>query len=187
MINYLDKSNALQEERNDDDKAIVFSYTIDDILSLCYEVSQNMASLLVTEGGLTLIDEYSMDESKPSDEMKKSFISKVWSDISRLLLKVYDDTLKDYHYIEDTEFSIPVINNSICDTSVLKVVDDAIRDVAVYSVVSSWYTLTNNEKLKAMSLTDYNDAFSKLLGAVKKMETSLLRKQLKSAIFDSMI
>lgn len=191
MIKYLPKDKTgisdLTTTRGDDDTGIVFCYTNTEILNLCYEVSQNMGNLIIDGNGNSLIDDIVMDENRPSDTLKEKLIKKGWSDISSLMLKIYNDKLKNLHKVEDDNIYIPVISNSLCGDNVLNVVDDAIKDVLVYGIVSSWFADVNNEALKTMSLTEYNDVLSKLVRAIRNMESALLRKTINSPIFDSMI
>lgn len=191
MIKYLPKDKTeikdLSETRADDNIGIVFCHTITDIKNLCYEISQNMVKLAIDSEGNSLIDDMAMDDSYPSDTLKNKLIEKEWSNVSSLMLKVYDDILDSINTIDNTSIYIPVINNPLCEENVLKIVDDAMVDVMVYGILTSWFTDVNNEALKAMSLTEYNTALSKLIRAVRKMESALLRKKVSSPLFDSMI
>lgn len=159
------------------DKAIVFEYDLLKLIKTIYETCQNMVKIATSENGTILVDEYSMDDQTPTDDMKNQLFNTAASEIMEKLYRfVSDDIVINETGGYEVEYSasvktarFPIDNVDKYETSILESIDKYISDMIVYGVLDAWFTAVNSDVLKNMALSKYNIANSRMSMLMKPL------------------
>lgn len=178
MLKYLSTSSTLSTTRvAATDKAIVFEYDLSKLIKVIYETCQNMVKIASDQNGNILVDEYSMDDQTPTDDMKNQMFNNAASAIMDKLYRFVSDSIMvdttagySVEYGSDSKIArFPIDNVDKYETSMLESFDKYINDMIVYGVLDAWFTAVNSDVLKNMSLSKYNVANSGLSILMKPM------------------
>ena len=174
---------------------IEFSYDASTLKKSFLESGGNMLSIQTDTNGFANIELYNElfpffenDSELVTDEMWKRMFYTAQTYIHQSIRKLVPadyDSIGSFD-INDGSISISI---SLADYNKadLQVMDATIYDALVYGAVAEWFTNADVEPLIKISRDKQAESLTSLALVTRKLEAVLLRKPLKSAIFDSMI
>jgi hypothetical protein len=120
------------------DGNIIFSYKKDDLFKSVFLLSSYRARNIRTEEGKSLLDELALTEDE-RDAFEEKLIEGADIVIGRME-KLVSDT--DYHANTDTDISFTIKDRQAYNENVVKMIDRAIKEILVKSVMVGWSQLT---------------------------------------------
>lgn len=178
MVKYLTSEKKLSDTRTPDtDVAVVFEFDLSDMIKTIYETCQNMVKIASSDNGDILVDEYSMDDQTPTDNMKNQLFNNAAQPVmDRLWRLISDNVVSDSTGGFSVEYSssvkkarFPIDNVDSYDIGMLMSVDRYIGDMLIYGTLSAWFTAVNGEQMRQMSASKYNEALSGFISHIKPL------------------
>lgn len=180
MIKYLKPGTSgdfeLTETSSDTDIAIVFCYDLAEKIKVIYEICQNMVKIAYDQNNNILIDEYSMDDLTPTDELKQQMFNNASSFVIEHLFRfVSDDVASNatggfmIEYGNSNVSRFPIDAIAVYTKSMLVAIDKAIDDILTYGTLASWFSHVNSIELTNMANSKLSTAQASFLRELKHL------------------
>lgn len=162
MLKYLKKDAestfSLSDASSDSDVAVVFSYDLSEKIKVIYEICQNMVKIAYDQNNNILVDEYSMDDLTPTDELKEQMFNNAATMITEQLFRFVSDDVMDnetggfiVEYGTEKTARFPIDSQQSYSKSILVALDKAMDDIMTYGTLAAWFSHVNSVDLVNMA------------------------------------